>query len=158
MSVQSVFSNPVFATPTDSDKSRAAVGFTQVFAAMLAKQMRNAMAGGADGPLGTGGGTTGDIYGAFFDEAMGRALASSPAMKPLNRAIERELGGSGHQPGTRTADGGAVASKSHSGLITDMTQRGTNSNLSSDSRGPLLLPPEPTAVASVLPPPAPLKS
>jgi Rod binding domain-containing protein len=157
MSVQSVFSNPMFGTPTNNDKNRAAVGFSQLFASMLAKQMRNAMVGDGEGPLGTGGGTSGDIYGSFFDEAMGRTLASSPAMKPLNQAIERELAGPHHLHETRTANGETVASKSHIAIAPEVTRSKTSWDFSSDSRGPLLLPPEPTAVASVLPPPPPLK-
>ena len=93
MSVDGIFSVPIFGGPKETQKNQAATGFTQVFASMLAQQMREALAGEDKGPLGTGGGTTGDIYGSFLDQAMGRALANSPALKPLNRAIERELSG-----------------------------------------------------------------
>jgi Rod binding domain-containing protein len=152
MSVQSIFSGQIFEPPRDGDKSHAAVGFTQIFGAMLAKQMRNAMAGD-EGPLGTGGGTTGDVYGAFFDDAMGRALATSPAMKGLNQAIERELASHGHQSQAKANNIRPVPLISHSLAIPEVTQNRTELDLPSDSLGPLLLPPEPTLVASELPPP-----
>jgi Rod binding domain-containing protein len=142
MSVDGIFSVPVFGGSKETQKNQAATGFTQVFASMLAKQMREALAGEDKGPLGTGGGATGDIYGAFLDQAMGHALANSPTMKPLNQEIEREL--SGMKP--------AVA-KSAAPVSAALTQIGADAALPSDSRGPLLLPPEPTSVALVLPPP-----
>jgi Rod binding domain-containing protein len=147
MSVDGIFSTPLFGASKETQKSQAATGFTQVFASMLAQQMREAMAGEDKGPLGTGGGATGDIYGTFLDQAMGRALADSPAMKPLNQAIERELSGMR-----------APVAKSAAAASAALTQIGADAALPSDSRGPLLLPPEPSSVASVLPPPPSLES
>jgi hypothetical protein len=153
MSVQSIFSSPVFGLPTGGRKDQAAAGFSQVFAAILAKQLRSSTTGDVEGPLGTAGGTAGDIYGAFFDQVMGNVLANSPLMKPLNRAIERELSRPLHSSVTSGSKGGVAAPKPDRASISIPIQNRTNLDLSSDSRGPLLLPPEPTAVASVLPPP-----
>jgi hypothetical protein len=163
MSVQSIFSNLVSPPSGEARKDRVVAGFTQVFGAILSQQLRGKSLGEAGGPLGTAGGTTGDVYGAFFDEAMGHALATSPAMKPLNQAIERELeqplqsSGSTHttsHPSETKSDQRAIV-----GSISDMLHRptlagnSTNLGLSSDTHGPLLLPPEPAGVASILPPP-----
>ena len=46
--------------------------------------------------MGIGGGATGDIYGAFIDQAMGKALAGSKSMSQLNKMIDRELSGPRH--------------------------------------------------------------
>jgi hypothetical protein len=163
MSVQSIFSNLASRPSGETRTNRVVAGFTQVFGAILSQQLRGKSLDGSEGPLGTAGGTTGDVYGAFFDEAMGHALATSPAMKPLNQAIERELERPLHSSGgTHTtfhlsetkSDQRAVA-----GSIPDMLQRptlagnSTDLDLSSDTHGPLLLPPEPAGVASLLPPP-----
>ena len=163
MSVQSIFSNSVPGSATESRKGRVVAGFTQVFAAILSKQLRSSATGEGQGPLGTAGGTAGDIYGAFFDEAIGRTLATSPAMKPLNQAIERELERAAHPSEARPASlhPSNIKSDQHAvvGSISDMLHApipasdSTNLDLSSDSHGPLLLPPEPAGVASVLPPP-----
>jgi hypothetical protein len=163
MSVQSIFSNIVSAPSGGTRKDRVVAGFTQVFGAILSQQLRGKSLGGSEGPLGTAGGTTGDVYGAFFDEAMGHALATSPVMKPLNQAIERELEWPLHSIGGTHTTSHPSESKSEQravpGSISDMPHRPTlagNSidlGLSSDARGPLLLPPEPAGVASILPPP-----
>jgi hypothetical protein len=162
MSVQSIFSNGASGSTSETGKGRAVTGFTQVFAAILSKQLRNT-AGQDEGPLGTGGGTTGDVYGAFFDEAIGHALAASPAMKPLNQAIERELDRSLHSSGATHSNlhpsaaeidkHPIVASDSDTRSVPIQARDAADLDLSSDSRGPLLLPPEPSGMASILPPP-----
>ncbi len=163
MSVQSIFSNSVSPPSAETRTARVVAGFTQVFAAILSQQLRGKALGGSDGLLGTASGTAGDVYGAFFDEAMGHALATSPAMKPLNQAIERELERPGHSSGGTPATLHPSETKSQqlavAGSISDMlqspivAQNRTDLKLSSDARGPLLLPPEPTGMAWVLPPP-----
>jgi hypothetical protein len=163
MSVQSIFSNSVSQPPSETRKDRVVAGFTQVFGAILSQQLRGKSLDGSEGPLGTAGGTTGDVYGAFFDEAMGHALATSPAMKPLNQAIERELERPLHSSGGTHATVHPSETKSDqravAGSISGMLQRSilardsTEPDLSSDTHGPLLLPPEPAGVASILPPP-----
>jgi Rod binding domain-containing protein len=55
-------------------RSNEATGFSQIFTTMLVNKMREAM-GSGKGPLGTGGGASGNVYGAFFDQAMGSARA-----------------------------------------------------------------------------------
>ena len=163
MSVHSIFSNSVSGSATESRKGRVVAGFTQVFAAILSKQLRSSATGEGQAPLGTAGGTAGDIYGTFFDEAIGHALATSPAMKPLNEAIERELERPAHPSGASQAIQRRSETKSDQhtvvGSISDMlhapisAKDRTDLNLSSDSRGPVLLPPQPAEMAPVLPPP-----
>ncbi|HJU11403.1 MAG TPA: hypothetical protein VJ728_11025 [Candidatus Binataceae bacterium] len=153
MSVQSVFSSPVFGLVTDKSKGQAARGFSQVFAAILSKELRTSGMNENEGPLATGGGASGDVYGAFFDQVMGRVLANSPAMKPLNRAIERELATPLRQAPTRNNKTIAVASNRDKNAISSSMPGKSDINLPSDSLGPLLLPPEPTGVAPLLPPP-----
>jgi hypothetical protein len=163
MSIQSIFPNPVSRPATESQKGRVVAGFTQVFASILSKQLRSSGMGEEEGPLGTAGGTAGDVYGAFFDEAMGHTLATSSAMKPLNQAIERELerpvypSGAKHanlHPSETNSDQHAAVGSNSDTLYAPIQTRNRNDlDLSSDSRGPLLLPPESTGVASVLPPP-----
>jgi hypothetical protein len=163
MSVQSIFASSVSRPSAETRKDRVVAGFTQVFATVLSQQLRGKALGEGEGPLGTAGGTAGDVYGAFFDEAMGHALATSPAMRPLNQAIERELEQPLHPSGGKHATLHPSETKSDqravAGSISDMlhvptlAQNRTDLDLSSDPRGPLLLPPEPAEVASVLPPP-----
>ena len=72
------------AVPQTNQKA-AAAGFAQIFTTMLAKQMRESMVGQENGPMGIAGGATGDIYGSFLDQAMGKALANSKSMSRLNK-------------------------------------------------------------------------
>jgi hypothetical protein len=163
MSVQSIFSNSATRPVGETRQNRTVAGFTQVFGAILSQQLRGQGPGESEGPLGTPGGTTGDVYGAFFDQAMGHALAASPAMRPLNRAIGRELERPPHSTGVAPAALHLSETRSDErtavGSVSDMFQglapqgKQIDLNLSSDTHGPLLLPPEPAAVASVLPPP-----
>jgi hypothetical protein len=92
-SVAGIFGQTVFSGDRANELKRrdAVQGFSQVFATILARQMHQSTLGPDAGPLGIQGGTSGDIYGAFFDDAMGKLLAQSPAMKALNTSLEREL-------------------------------------------------------------------
>jgi hypothetical protein len=163
MSVHSIFLKSPPISSAEIRKNRVVAGFTQVFAAILSRQLRTTTMGDGQGPLGTAGGTPGDVYGAFLDEAMGHALATSPAMKPLNRAIGRELERPIHSVAGRDAIPNSTETKSDRGSVVGsipdmvhdsmMAQNRTGLELDSDSRGPVLLPPEPGEVASVLPPP-----
>jgi hypothetical protein len=163
MSIQSIFSNPVSGPAAESRKGRVVAGFTQVFASILSKQLRSSGMGEEGGLLGTAGGTAGDVYGAFFDGAMGHALATSSAMKPLNQAIEHELErpvhpsearhATLHQSESKSDQNVAVGSNSDMLYTSISARNGTDLELPSDSHGPLLLPPESAGVASVLPPP-----
>jgi hypothetical protein len=168
MSVQSIFSNSAVRPAGETRQGKTVAGFTQVFGAILSQQLRGQGPEESEGPLGTAGGTSGDVYGAFFDQAMGHALAASPAMKPLNQAIERELERPLHSAGGAPAALHLSEIKSDertvAGSVSDMFQglaqegKQTELNLSSDTHGPLLLPPEPADVASVLPPPPRIES
>jgi hypothetical protein len=173
----SIFANGIFSRPSvggQSDKAKrstAATGFSQIFTTMLVSKMREAL-GSGKGPLGTGGGTSGNIYGAFFDQAMGSALARSKAMMPLNKVIERGLAGPRHPisgavggPANRTAqsasaDGIEGVSFRSTPSDTAVFSSGTVAShlaadeaLPSHGRGPVMLPPAPRAMAPVLPPP-----
>ena len=177
----SIFTNGIFSRPviggadTKANRAKAAVGFTQVFTTLLANEMRKAMGGSEKGPMGIGGGTTGNIYGSFFDQAMGATLAHSKAMKPLSDIIERGLSAPTHPvasalggPGSRHTgnSGDGIVRVSYSGAgdtskmvdpATTLRHLETDLNLPTDSRGPVLMPPEPSAMAPVLPPPSPVK-
>lgn len=173
----SIFANGIFNRPVAggaSDKAKrsgAAAGFSQIFTTMLVSKMREAL-GSGKGPLGTGGGASGNIYGAFFDQAMGSALARSKAMMPLNKVIERGLAGPRHPiAGAVGGPANHIAVASSSGAVERVSFRSSTADtgvfasdtarsriaadaaLPSDARGPLLLPPAPTAMAPVLPPP-----
>jgi len=174
--VNSIFKQPVLAgVGRKTDARQAAVGFSTIFASMLAKEMRNAMVGQDGGTTAMGGGAGGDMFSALFDEAMGKTLARSPAMKPLNTLMLRELGithnaapaasdakqaaagklvkTSANVSGSReTGSGGSGAP-----ATPQMNDFGILNFLPSDNRGPVLLPPPPS-VAPILPAPSPLES
>jgi Rod binding domain-containing protein len=57
---------------THADDEQAARGLEKLFATLLVKEMRRAL---ADGFFGSGG--AGDVYGGWFDEHLGAALAES---------------------------------------------------------------------------------
>lgn len=175
----SIFAKPVFGADRnrEADRQKATEGFSQIFATILAKQMRQSMVGADKGPMGIGGGTSGDIYGAFFDQAMGKVLAHSSSMKPLNRMIDRQLAGPRHS--TSSAHGAQAAQslgeaklaaldkaalldemrdeKAAVPTIAGMSGLATPKLLPSDARGPLLLPPAPSSAAPVLLPPSSLE-
>jgi hypothetical protein len=179
-SVASVFGRPIIESPQQqAQRVKAAQGFTQVFAAILAKQMRESTVGADSGPMGTGGGITGDVYGAFFDQALAGVIAKSPVMRDLNSAIVRKLGdptqpSTSHVPNldktiahipivvslndnlSSTGDGPPAipAPASISSLSTSDMQ---DPAMTSDQRGPVLLPPKPSTMAFFLPPPLPLE-
>jgi len=170
-----MFSQQVFATPgrRQNDKNSAVQGFSQIFASMLSAELRRGALGSDTGMMGTAGGATGDIYGAFFDQAIAKVLSRSPAMKPLNEMVSRQLGGTagrGTAKALSAAEGrllpaeagkalarpvsyttAAPANASESALST-----GSGDGTASDGRGPLLLPPRPAMFAPVLPPPTTL--
>jgi Rod binding domain-containing protein len=169
MSVSSagVFTRSVFsgATPQTSQKA-AAAGFAQIFTTMLAKQMRQSMVGPENGPMGTGGGATGDIYGAFLDQAMGKALASSKSMSQLNKMIDRELSGPRHPVSSTSASAKPSALElARNARLESAAQMGTVATtgvlspvytgvtMPADAHGPILLPPSPSVTAPVLLPP-----
>ncbi|HUA35751.1 MAG TPA: hypothetical protein VMA09_19230 [Candidatus Binataceae bacterium] len=176
-----IFANDVFSRPvigaenTKANRGKAAQGFTQVFTTMMASEMRKA-GGGDKGPLGTAGGTSGNIYGSFFDQTMGATLAHAKAMKPLSEIIERGMSAPTHPIASAIGGPGARrTSLATSGIVpasyetitpsaakmfapaTGLSSIGTELNLGSDARGPVLLPPAPTSMAPVLPPPNPVK-
>jgi Rod binding domain-containing protein len=178
-----IFGNDVFARPvigsenTKANRSKAAHGFTQVFTTMLAGEMRKAASDGDKGPLGTAGGASGNIYGSFFDQTMGSTLAHSKAMKPLSEIVEsgmsapthpiaRAIGGPGARSTQKPAAGGIVkvsyeaAARGGANVfdgVTTLSGVGTELNLPSDARGPVMLPPAPTSMAPILPPPSSVK-
>lgn len=177
-SVDGIFSRSVFGPPgeTNAQKQKAAEGFSQIFGSLLAKQMRTAL-GGGKGPLGISDGASSEIYGGFFDQAMGKVLAHSRAMRPINRTIVRELGGvqtrgkhagsisNGQQMALQRAMGvrplsfatylrnAATATLPENLGAVPMTQIETGAPLPSNAHGPILLPPRPTSMAPLLPSP-----
>lgn len=175
----SIFGQPVFGAERnrEADRKKATQGFSEIFATILAKQMRQSMVSADKGPMGIGGGTSGDIYGAFFDQAMGKVLANSTAMKPLNRMIDRGLGGPRHPPVSahgapaEQSIGDAKLAALDKAVLLDETRDeksvvplaagmgglATRKLLPSDARGPLLLPPAPSSAAPVLLPPSSLE-
>ena len=166
--VNGVFTRPVTGSDKAANREQAATGFTQIFTSMLAKQMRQALTGNDKGPLGTAGGASGEIYGAFFDQAMGKTLAGSRAMAPMRRMVARSLG----RPGAKEsglAKGAIIRSNGVSGLRNVINTASSTSGAprfmrypetldlqfvqSGDNRGPQLLPPAPSSMAPLLPPP-----
>jgi len=160
-----VFSQQLFATTTRGQTDKAAVqGFSQIFASMLSAELRRGAMGSDSGMMGTGGGATGDIYGAFFDQAISKVLARSPAMKPLNDMVDRELRGSANQKSARGFEATTLASRpgainaqaEPAGYTVPAPGSPGSAVPAGDARGPLLLPPAPTMFAPILPPPTTL--
>ncbi len=167
-----VFSQQLFATPARSqtDKNGAVQGFAQIFASMLSTELRRGAFGSDKGPMGIGGGATGDVYGAFFDQAISKVLARSPAMKPLNDMISRQLGGPGNQKSASGVKGVTPVLETGKTLAQPVgytvgappvasepaVSTGSSNATATDSRGPLLLPPPPAMFAPVLPEPTTL--
>jgi len=168
----SVFNQQLFATPSrhTTDKAAAVEGFSQIFASMLSKGLRQGALGTDSGMMGTQGGATGDIYGGLFDQAISKVLSRSPAMKPLNDMVSRELGAASKEkpaPGIKSATSRRVAAKSVIEPISyteagspvasaPVISGGAVNPTATDDRGPLLLPPPPSAFGPVLPPPTTL--
>jgi len=172
--VQGLFNRAVFGAQ-DLQRRNAAQGLSQTFATILSRQMRQSMVGADTGPMGIAGGATGDIYGSFMDDAMGKLLARSPAMKSLNAALERELGGAHNSAAPRGLDGksrliekldrAVLASAEPAELSVPFSSPAETPAVSefrtaaiarADDRGPLLLPPAPAEMAPDLPPPSKL--
>jgi len=167
-----VFNHQVFATPgrTQTDKNGAVQGFAQIFASMLSTELRRGPLGSDKGPMGIGGGATGDVYGAFFDQAIAKVLARSPAMKPLNDMVSRQLGGPASPKSAPGIAPRAPLSQAHKALAQPVSytvaapgipsepaaSTGSSNSTATDGRGPLLLPPRPATFAPVLPPPTTL--
>jgi Rod binding domain-containing protein len=162
-STSGVFGRAVFEHGLPQTKQKvAAAGFAQIFTTMLAKQMRQSMVGEDNGPMGISGGASGDIYGSFLDQAMGKALASSKSMKRLNEMIDRSLSGPGHSAtsATASAKSGALQlahnailqNRSASALETtnSVSPNYTGVTMPADARRPILLPPSPPAAAPLL--------
>jgi Rod binding domain-containing protein len=172
--VSGVFTRPVFGPDKGAaDRQKAATGFTQIFTSMVAKQMRQALTGSNKGPLGTSGGASGEIYGAFFDQALGKTLAGSRAMAPMRKMVARSLGRPSAKESAlakETYPQGAVVRANSAGDLLNVidTVSGTSgvarllrqsetvelqSVQPGDNRGPQLLPPAPSQMAPLLPPP-----
>jgi Rod binding domain-containing protein len=165
-----IFNQPVFGAAGHKPNAQAAAqGFSSIFAQMFAKEMRQAMVGDGSGMPGMGGESS-DIFNGFFDEAMGKTLASSPAMRPLNNLLLHEIGGSGKDAASQLGAGkivktGASASGSYEtqsgnggAVATPRIDFSTRNLAPGGDRGPLLLPPPPSLMAPILPPPSPLES
>jgi Rod binding domain-containing protein len=167
VSTPGVFNRSMFASATPQTSQKAAsAGFAQIFTTMLAKQMRQSMVGSDNGPMGISGGATGDIYGAFIDQAMGKALAGSKSMSQFNKMIDRELSGPRHpvssalkgvKPGaielargTRMGGASLVGTPETTGTSSPIY---TGVTMPADAEGPILLPPSPSSAAPVLLPP-----
>jgi Rod binding domain-containing protein len=160
-SIPGVFGRAVFAGAVPQTKQKvAAAGFAQIFTTMLAKQMRQSTVGEDNGPMGIAGGATGDIYGSFLDDAMGKALAGSKSMRRLNQMIDNSLSKSNHtatstsakSEGLQLARNAILQNRSNSALeSTDsVSPLYTGVTMPADARGPILLPPSPPAAAPLL--------
>jgi Rod binding domain-containing protein len=160
-----IFKQPLIGAPDrKSDARAAAQGFAEIFGSMVAKGMRSAFVGDDGGLGGTGDGGS-DIYSAMFDQAIGKSLANSPAMKPLNKLLLREATGHGaaasapHTTQVSMLTSGAsglkeTASGYSSNAATAAISPGNSILPANNDRGPVLLPPEPASMAPVLPPPS----
>jgi len=161
VSTPGIFVRSVFGGATrQTSQKAAAAGFAQIFTTMVAKQMRESMVGSQHGPMGLGGGATGDIYGAFIDQALGKALAGSKSMGGLTKMIDRELSGPRHLAGVSSNGSGPeqiassprpiVQSSTTAGVTNTVLPEYTGVTRPNDRRGPLLLPPTPELSAPVL--------
>jgi Rod binding domain-containing protein len=171
ISVPGIFGHSAFSgTVKKTDQKAAAAGFAQIFTTMLATQMRQSMVGEDNGPMGTSGGASGDIYGSLLDQALGKTLAKSKSMQGLTKMINRQLSGARNPVASALKNSlikmddtrGTLpeAGRLGSGIATVMersSQFGTPGTLGSDARGPILLPPAPTEMAPLLQPPSPLE-
>jgi hypothetical protein len=175
--VPGLFNRAVFVSGQEAQRRNAAAqGLSQTFATILSSQMRQTAIDGDDGPLGTEGGASGDIYGGFMDTELAKLIAKSPAMKSLNGAIERELARPGNQASATTSKGKALVSNKIEQTIfppeaadnaavpllnateaSPLSQFGALGATGADHRGPLLLPPAPDPLAPDLPAPTGLK-
>lgn len=170
VSIPGIFTDSVFSggVTRPTDQKTAAAGFSAIFTSMLAKQMREAMVGEDSGPMGLGGGSAGEIYGSFLDQALGKAVAGSKSMNQLNLMIERELGGPRQDAGSQFKAPGAsaatVAYNAYSSRMAVLAGPGlgnivspsyTSVSPTSDANGPLLLPPSSSGSAPNLLPPTP---
>jgi len=172
VSVPGVFAHSVFsggATRPTSQKA-AAAGFAQIFTTMLAKQMHQSMVGEDSGPMGISGGASGDIYGSMLDQALGKTLAKSKSMAGLTKMISRQMSGPRHPVASAFKDSlikvaameppSLETGRLTGGIATAMehaSRFGTGGEFPSDARGPILLPPAPSAMAPLLQPPSPLE-
>lgn len=177
--VHGIFSRPLFSGDKATQQRQAAEGLSQVFAAILSRQMRQSMVGEDKGPLGIGGGTSGSIYGSFMDDAMSKLLAHSPAMRSLNQALERQIAGPQHATAAAAIPAGKIRALESldrvlfTAAIRDETAVPRPHAIAQvspevspvdaldetgvDARGPRLLPPAPDTLAPNLPPPFSLK-
>jgi Rod binding domain-containing protein len=152
-SMPAIFSRPLMgAAPQKETKTwRVAQGLGAVFAGMLAREMRKALSVDGKGPMGTSKGAGSEMYGAFFDQTMGKALAKSPAMAPLEAAIERSMT---HQPHQEMRGAGGLGPAQGAGAADGLK---ISDSATSDRLGPVMLPPREPSMAPVLPPPPRLK-
>ena len=166
VSTPGVFAHSVFSGATrQTNQKAAAMGFAQIFTTMLAKQMRQSMVGAENGPMGIGGGASGDIYGTFIDQAMGKALAGSKSMKQFTKMIDRELSGPRHPISTSNEANSNALALARGLRLTGASLVGTPETttqvlpfytgigMPADAHGPILLPPSPSTSAPVLLPP-----
>ena len=163
--ISSVFKHPIIGGARSKTDARAAAqGFSAIFGSMLAKEMRESLGSSGLGNASAGG----QVYGALFDESMGKKLAGSAAMKPLNELLYRQLGGAREpaaagglkQAGLAGRTGGlhdTALFKSGTLETPQSMETETPSYPSGSNRGPILMPPAPDSMAPILPPPSPLE-
>jgi Rod binding domain-containing protein len=174
-SVPGIFTQSVFSgvAKRATTQKAAAAGFAQIFTTMLAHQMHQSMVGDDVGPMGIGGGASGDIYGSLLDQAMGTTLAKSKSMAGLTRMISRGLGRQSHPvalalknsllkvANSSTVGGLQIGRRENATENAAMMQRssqfGSGTLSGRDARGPILLPPRSESVAPLLLPPSPLE-
>ncbi len=171
-SVPGIFSQSVFSggAKRQTNQKAAAAGFAQIFTTMLAKQMHQSMVGEDTGPMGIGGGASGDIYGSLLDEALGKTLAKSKSMAGLTNLIDRQMSAPRHPIASAlknslvkiaaTDPARLTSGQLGRGIATGIersSQFGTGGAFRTDARGPILLPPAPAGVAPLLQPPSPLE-
>jgi hypothetical protein len=157
-SVGGVFNRPVFGAAEQKQARawRAAQGLGAVFAGMLASEMRKALSADAGGPMGIGAANS-EMYGAFFDQTMGQALAKSSVMAPLEKAIENSIMTRPPHAGRDAKAEVAANDESPNPLGSASSEDGGVGSGRSDRLGPVMLPPQVPGMAPILPPPTALK-
>jgi hypothetical protein len=154
------FDRPIFqphAAAKNEPSLKAARGFAGLFGKIVAHELLKGASSEEDGLMGMGNGPASDIYGAFLENALGKVLAESPAMRPLVNQIRDELQRhvSANRDNGLSVERQKGISTALDSLSVGLGGSSTFFDLPHDSRGPLLLPPPPGLYepVSTLPPP-----
>lgn len=152
------FTRGLFATGAERHPGRkiAVEGFSQILTSLVTRELRRSMTTGSTGAvLGMGDSAAGAVYGSLFDQALGKSLAKSSAMKPLNAMLRKEIG---RLSALRNTNGPALRPRATARSkpasvqplasaqpgLTMLKPARLQPPMPTNGRGPRLLPPSPT--------------